>query len=128
MSDLRDRIADALASAAMHPDPDADWTDAVMGVVGPEIAARENSLADMRALEAKARRERDESRAALARARTDLAAEIDDMDPDHTMRNGITEHTPDQGHPGNSWWRAYCEVGGMMRALAAIDEARSSNE
>ncbi|GAA1766008.1 hypothetical protein [Streptomonospora arabica] len=39
MSDLRGRIADALASAAMHPDPNADWTDAVMGVVGPEIAS-----------------------------------------------------------------------------------------
>ncbi|GAA4928881.1 hypothetical protein GCM10023224_05280 [Streptomonospora halophila] len=39
MSDLRDRIAEALASAAMHPDPNADWTDAVMGVVGPEIAS-----------------------------------------------------------------------------------------
>lgn len=30
---LRERIAAALESAAMHPDPDVDWADAVMGVV-----------------------------------------------------------------------------------------------
>ncbi|GAA4928876.1 hypothetical protein GCM10023224_05270 [Streptomonospora halophila] len=76
----------------------------------------------------KQRQRADAAEAALARARSALAAEIDDMDPDHTMRTGLTEHTGDQGHPGNAWWRAYCEVGGMLRALACIDEARGTNE
>lgn len=62
--------------------------------------------------------------ARLAAARTGLLAEIDDMDPDHTMRDAMQDHTRDvdPAHPGNSWWRAYCEVGGMMRALACVDK------
>lgn len=133
MSDpLRDRIADALYTAPAVPTEAGERVarrtaehdaDAVMGVVGPEIAAYESSL--MAVLQ-----RAQDAEAELARARTDLAAEIDDMDPDHTMRNGLAEHTRDvdPGHPGNAWWRAYCEVGGMLRALAVIDHARSTDE
>lgn len=60
----------------------------------------------------------------FARAREAIRAELDDIDPDCEMRNthADPDRAVDPGHPGNSWWRTYCEVGGMMRALAAITE------
>lgn len=106
-SPLRDRIADALERAIAEPAVSpptsrgiaAELADAVLAAVEPDIAARD---------------------ATLARVRAAVLAEIDDMDPDHTMRAALTDQT-DQGIPGNTWWRAYCEVGGMMRALNTID-------
>lgn len=59
----------------------------------------------------------------LDRVRAAILNEIDDTDPDGRMRELLADTTRegDPGIAGNSWWRAYCELTGMMRALACID-------
>lgn len=58
-----------------------------------------------------------------ARIRDAILTEIEDMGPDGAMREYLADITRDgdPGHPGNSWWRAYCHVGGLMVALACTE-------
>lgn len=59
-----------------------------------------------------------------ARIRAAILTEIEDMDPDGHMRHLLEDQTregADPGHAGNSWWRAYCHVGGLMVALACTE-------
>ena len=58
------------------------------------------------------------------RIRAAIQAEIDDHDPDHTFRDLAASSQPgqgDPGHAGNSWWRAYVHVGGLLHALACLE-------
>lgn len=58
------------------------------------------------------------------RIRAAIQAEIDDHDPDHTFRDLAASPQPgqgDPGHAGNSWWRAYVHVGGLLHALACLE-------
>jgi hypothetical protein len=58
------------------------------------------------------------------RIRAAILTEIDDLDPDGHMRALLEDQARGEGDPGiagNSWWRAYCELSGMMRALTCID-------
>lgn len=102
--------------------PNPADTDPPVGMVDtPELARRivetvngaDTKLADMAGELAQER----------TRIRAAILYEIDDIDPDGTMRELLadTDRDGDPGHPGNSWWRAYCELAGMMRALGTID-------
>lgn len=98
--------------------PHPSDTDPPVGMVDtPDLAARiveaVNECADP------------DPEAERARIRDAILAEIDDHDPDGTMRTLMEEQQigqGDPGHAGNAWWRAYCHIGGLMLALACIDE------
>lgn len=120
---LRDRVADAIArahvatAAAVHPllEDYHPAADAALGVIEPD-AERRTAYHDQR-VEWARKAERNRIRAAIE-------AEIDDHDPDHTFRRLTGNPQPgqgDPGHAGNSWWRAYCHVGGMLHALACTE-------
>ena len=66
-----------------------------------------------------------------ARIRAAIEAEIDDHDPDHTFRelaDSPQTGQGDPGHAGNSWWRAYVHVGGMLHALACTEPEGDNGE
>ena len=66
-----------------------------------------------------------------ARIRAAIEAEIDDHDPDHTFRelaDSPQTGQGDPGHAGNSWWRAYVHVGGLLHALACTEPEGAHSE
>lgn len=122
MSDLRDQIADAIARSHLRvcgklvPGDGYDvLADAVMEVVEAD-AARRLAYTERRVELARA--------AERKKVRDDIEAEIDDHDPDRTMRTLMDDPQAgqgDPGHAGNSWWRAYVHVGGLLHALACAE-------
>lgn len=59
------------------------------------------------------------------RIRARILAEIEDHDPDSAFRelSGTRQAGQDEpGLAGNAWWRSYCHVGGLLAALACVEQ------
>lgn len=129
MSDLRDQIADAIARSHLQacgkliPGDEYDMlADAAMEVVEAD-AARRLAYTERRVELARA--------AERKKIRGGILAEVDDHDPDRTMRTLMDDPQAgqgDPGHAGSSWWRAYCHIGGLMVALAYTEPEGDTSE
>lgn len=115
------------ASSAKHPAPAEDQTSTELGASVVASEGKSDQTADVipvtkEALELLCAQERHRIRAAIR-------VEIDDLDPDGRMRQLAQDQTREGGDPGlagNSWWRAYCHVGGLMVALACTEPDSAS--